>query len=143
MWLPSVFPPPPPISMLVVWPLSLDGEQHHLVDHNLMFSRRWMSPSSPTASVKATTAPAASPPPWSVPLTPARTPAKETLVVPWSHLRMEDMPRLELCHGAMAVLAQTILEYMLELHQSSPGSRPLPLVHKTATVRESKYMTSI
>merc|ERR1712098_310280 len=51
-------------SMLVVWPLSLDGELHHLEDHNLMFSRRLMSMSSPTASVKATTAPAASPPPW-------------------------------------------------------------------------------
>merc|ERR1712130_939132 len=120
--------------MLVVWQRSPDGEQHHLEDHNLMFSRRSMSPSSPTASVKATTAPAASPLPWSVPLTPARTPAKETLVVPWSPRRMEDMPRLELCHGVMAVPAQTILEYTLESHLSSPGSRPLPLVHKTATV---------
>merc|ERR1719410_3373060 len=134
MWLPSVFLLPHPTCMLVAWPLSLDGELHPLEDHNLMFSRRLMSPSSPTANVKATMAPAASPPPWSVPLTPARTPARETLVVPWSHLRMEDMPRLELCHGAMAVPAQTILEYTLESHQSSPGSRPLLLVHRTATV---------
>jgi len=90
--------------------------------------------SSLTASVKAIMAPAASPPPWSVPLTLARTPARETLVVPWSHLRMEDMPRLELCHGAMAVPAQTIPESTLESHLSSPGYRPLPLVHRTATV---------
>jgi len=90
--------------------------------------------SSPTASVQATTAPAASPLPWSVPLTPTRTPVKETLVVPWSHQRMADMPRLELCPGVLDVPTPTILEFMPELHLSSPGSSPLPLVHRTATV---------
>merc|ERR1711862_668556 len=88
----SVSQPPYLASMLVAWPLSLAGEHCHLEDPSLTNSRRLMSTSSPTPSVQATTAPTASPPPWSVLLTLARTPAKETLVVPWSPRRMEDMP---------------------------------------------------
>merc|ERR1712025_1074069 len=89
----SVSQPPYLASMLVAWLLSLGGEPCPLEAPSLTNSRRLMTTSSPTPSVQATTAPTASPLPWSVLLTLARTPAKETLVVPWSLRRMEDMPR--------------------------------------------------